>query len=342
MKSKKIIVALTTVIAAALIVVGTFAWFTTTDRVQNVMDMEAFDVTLTEAFDPDVPVIPGADLTKDITVANKGNMDVLVRVKMEEALSLLEMVDSGDKLKITYTDSETPTSGQKAVLISAEMVDAYKAAGYAVHTTNIPAGVTVLRKSTKTGTNTVYTYMGYVTDTNQVVKLTLEGSKDAPTKMTAQYAYHIEKATPVTDAIHGTTVGEQKLDAYIGGNFHDSVVLNFAKNVQVDGQDLSATANWYLCNDGYFYYTKALKGNSLSEGLLSSVTMKQEMVNIMQGATYKLTPVMEAVQVNHDAVKATWADLATGYPASQAVVTANNAKQLVYNIVVTGTAYKGV
>ena len=105
MKNKKRIAIGAVALAVVLIVAGTFAWFTTTDKVANVFEMDNFDVTITEDFDPsDVPLNPGANVTKEVGITNGGNVDVLVRVKLEETLSLLEQdtTDGVDKLKVEY------------------------------------------------------------------------------------------------------------------------------------------------------------------------------------------------------------------------------------------------
>lgn len=342
MKNKKSIVLMTAVLALALVVAGTFAWFSSTDSIENVMSMDTFDVTLTEAFDPDVPINPGSNITKDVKISNHGNMAVVVRVRFEEALSLLTMDSAKNKPEVTFTASASADAGQIPVKISDEMIAAYIAAGYAEYNTNAPPGISILSKTTTAANgNPVYTYMGYVTNTKQIVNLVLQGDdKSAPTGFTVTYGYHTEKPTALTGIIHGKTGEDVKLDTYLGPTFHDSVELIFYNNVQTDGQALEASTTWYLCDDGYFYYTKKLEGNSFSEGLLASVDMKPAMANDMQGATYKLTPVMEAVQLNHEAVKAIWADLATNYPSVSGTVTANNAKQLVYNIIKTDKAYQ--
>lgn len=342
MKNKKSIVLMTAVLALALVVAGTFAWFSSTDSIENVMSMDTFDVTLTEAFDPDVPINPGSNITKDVKISNHGNMDVLVRVKFEEALYLLTMDSAKNKPEVIFTASASADTGQIPAKISDEMIAAYIAAGYTEYTTNAPPDISILSKTTKaTNGNTVYTYMGYVTSTKQIVNLELQGTdKSAPTSFTVTYGYHTEKSTALTGIIHGKTGEDVKLDTYLGSIFHDSVELMFYNNVQIDGQALEASTAWYLCDDGYFYYTKKLDKNSFSEGLLASVDMKPAMANDMQGATYKLTPIMEAVQLNHEAVKAIWTDLAADYPTVSGPVTANNAEQLVYNIIKTGTAYQ--
>ncbi len=319
MKNKKKMALGTALIAGCLIIGGTFAWFSTKDKVSNKFDMDAFDVAITEDFDqnPDVPLVPGATITKAVTVTNSGNMDVLVRVQLEEVLKLLARdTESGkDKLKITYTADKSPAEGQVPVIISDDMIQAYKDAGYKENAENVPVvqDVTVLQKITTadTNANTVYSYVAYVTDTKQVVKVTPQGpDKSKPTGFNVEYAYHTYKDNNKdgVTAIHGKE--DTKLDTYYGnGTFHDAVVLNFAENVQTDGGTLLDTTKWYLGKDGYFYYTEKLAGNSISAPLLKSVSIAKEAGNLLQGAHYELNPMMEATQTDHEAVKGNWIDL---------------------------------
>lgn len=346
-------------LSMVMVAAGTFAWFSTTDKVENVFGMDNFDVSITEDFDtPDVPLTPGADITKQVGVTNGGNMDVLVRVKLEEALSLLQQ-DKGDdndvdKLKVVYEETKQEGDEQYVpVLISDEMIQAYKGTGsdgdYKVFEAsgydNL-SEITVLRKTTKTGDNTVYSYLAYVTATKQVVEVTPEGDNaETPDSFTVKYAYNEKKAandsdeTPYTlEGVHGETDHDTAFNEYYGGDFHtDAVVLNFDENVSVDGT-LTESTTWFLADDGYFYYTKPLKGESISDPLLESVSIKEKAGNALKGATYTITPVMEAVQVDYAAAESTWTDMCGDEPAASTSATKSDAKQVVYNIVNYGHA----
>ena len=86
MRNKKKIAFGAAALAVVMVAAGTYAWFSTTDKTKtNVFGMDNFDVTITEAFDtPEVPLVPGADITKEVGVTNSGNVPVVVRVKLEE------------------------------------------------------------------------------------------------------------------------------------------------------------------------------------------------------------------------------------------------------------------
>ena len=351
MKNKKKIALVAVVLAVVLIIAGTFAWFTTTDQVANIFEMDNFDVTLTEDFDPsEVPLNPGTDVTKQVGVTNHGNVDVLVRIRLEEALSLLEQeqADGVDKLKVVYEDKKGEGETQYVpVLISDTMIDSYEGTGYASYTDNAPEGITVLRKKTETGDNTVYSYLAYVTDPategsayHHLVQVTPEGeNSETPDGFTVKYAYNLRKDAGggqyTVTAVHDKddTSLDTYYDATSTNKFHNAVVLNFDTNVSLDGT-VEATDTWVLMSDGYFYYTKALKGETISDPLLESVSISKDAGNALKGATYTITPIMQAVQLDYEAAKATWDDMGgTPDPAGVAAVTANQAHQLVYNIV---------
>lgn len=361
MRNKKKIAFGAAALAVVMVAAGTYAWFSTTDKTKtNVFGMDNFDVTITEAFDtPEVPLVPGADITKEVGVTNSGNVPVVVRVKLEETLELLEQETGEGKLKVEYGNEKVPKDNQVPVLISQEMINTYKGA-YTQYMTTVPEGITVLRKETKNdgenkNGNTVYSYLAYVTEgvdggtNHHLVQVTPKGNNLAnPTDFDVKYAYNVKKEVSLStrtykaNAVHGKE--DDTLDNYYdstgGKKFHDAVVLNFATNVQTDHQDLNKESTWYLADDGYFYYTEALNGTSISEPLLNSVSIKQEADNTLKGAIYTITPVMEAVQLNYEAATATWKDMSGTEATNLNAVQANQAKQLVYNIT-TSENHKG-
>lgn len=317
--------------------------------------MDNFDVTITEAFDtPEVPLVPGADITKEVGVTNSGNVPVVVRVKLEETLELLEQEtkEGKDKLKVVYTDSNAAGEGQVPVLISQEMINTYRTE-YTSYTTNVPVGITVLRKETKNdgenkNGNTVYSYLAYVAEgfedgtNHHLVQVTPKGDDLAnPTNFDVKYAYNVKKEvspsaeTYKANAVHGKEDGtlDKYYDSTGGKKFHDAVLLNFADNVSIKGTVDNDNTTWVLMNDGYFYYTKALNGTSISEPLLKSVSIKKEAGNTLKGATYTITPVMEAVQMNWEAAKNTWSELKDSPISSTQSGSVTTAGQLVYNII---------
>ena len=74
---------------AALLVIaligGTFAYFSQSSTVDNYLSANSYDSTITENFVPPTDgLAPGVDVTKEVAVANTGDVDMLVRVTYTE------------------------------------------------------------------------------------------------------------------------------------------------------------------------------------------------------------------------------------------------------------------
>lgn len=74
--------------------------------------------------------------------------------------------------------------------------------------------------------------------------------------------------------------------------------LDFPGNIY-DSLPISGTTDFWLYQDGYFYYSELIQPNELTEPIINSVTLNQSAPNKFKGALYKLEPVMDA----HDATK---------------------------------------
>lgn len=116
-KRKILALALTLCMAAILIVGGTLAYFTDTERKDNVFTVGNVDITLTEPNwdangSEDAPeAYPGEALAKDPTVTNTGANPCFVRIKVEGWEVL------GANNKITYrTDYKDDVLGDNWVL----------------------------------------------------------------------------------------------------------------------------------------------------------------------------------------------------------------------------------
>lgn len=364
MRNKKKIAFGAAALAVVMVAAGTYAWFSTTDKTKtNVFGMDNFDVTITEAFDtPEVPLVPGADITKEVGVTNSGNVPVVVRVKLDETLELLEQEtgEGKDKLKVEYFSNKSQDNKYVPVLISQDMITAYQTNGYSEFSAggydNL-SGITVLQKETK-GNNgsSVYSYLAYVTEkfsvdsgNHHLVQVTPMGNNLAkPAQFDVKYAYNVKKEVPPStgtykaNAVHGKE--DSTLDKYYDSirekKFHDAVLLNFTDNVSINGTVDNDNTTWVLMNDGYFYYTEALNGTSISAPLLKSVSINKDAGNTLKGAIYTITPVMEAVQLNYGAATATWTDMSGTEATNLKAVQANEARQLVYNIT-TSENHKG-
>ena len=336
---------------------GTFAWFSTTDQVENVFDMDDFDVSITEAFDPETPMNPGSTITKQVGVTNYGDVPVYVRVKFEEKLVLKNWAfkENTDNRLLVY-GKKTPTDAEEAeaFLMNREQFetqdgleypypDFYKAV-VAVYdqnvintieadsnkieadsnkwedfTKNANLGVSfknvkVYRKdATATGDNNkVYQYFAYDATDNQIVEIkAVKNDEGKTTSYTARYAYHVLKVEDrKIESTHAMKDFEEN-DALIHGENDEWIKFNFAEEFGTDVRDAKESENWILDTDaennkGYYYYKHVLDAGESTPNLLESVTFGQKMPNSFLGAVYTITPVMEAVQANGDAVNATW------------------------------------
>jgi len=89
-KSKPLILSMAAVFALVAILATTFAWWSTSDQVTNRLRTQSYgDARITEIFDEDEPLDPGATVDKFVGVVNTGQIDAVVRISFAEALTLL-------------------------------------------------------------------------------------------------------------------------------------------------------------------------------------------------------------------------------------------------------------
>ena len=108
MKNKKMPIIALALIAIVGIVGGTIAYFTNSETFENLFGTEKFSTTIKENFESPDNWVPGATATKTVEVKNEGNVEVVVRAKIDEEnkgwyngntkLSLAE------KVTINFTD----------------------------------------------------------------------------------------------------------------------------------------------------------------------------------------------------------------------------------------------
>lgn len=103
MKNKKSLIAL-----VALLIVGvvgsTFAYFTTTQKFTNEFATEQFKTVVTESFESPDDWTPGTTTNKVVTAKNEGDVEVAVRVKLEQKWVAANKTDLG--LKATAADGK--------------------------------------------------------------------------------------------------------------------------------------------------------------------------------------------------------------------------------------------
>lgn len=82
--SKRKIIAFLCSVAAIAMVVGSWAYYTSTNAIENKLQTSQFGNELVEKFTPITDWQPGSAVTKEVGVENTGDYDLFVRVKMSE------------------------------------------------------------------------------------------------------------------------------------------------------------------------------------------------------------------------------------------------------------------
>ncbi|NLA12563.1 MAG: hypothetical protein GX883_10650 [Firmicutes bacterium] len=79
---KKVIIGLSVLALVALMAVGTWAWFTAADSVDNTFATGTVDISIVEEFEDVEDWNPGDTTVKEVSVKNNGSLDAFVRVKL--------------------------------------------------------------------------------------------------------------------------------------------------------------------------------------------------------------------------------------------------------------------
>lgn len=108
---KRRIVALIAGGLSLALLVGTWAFYSSTSAIDNQLETNAYGDTLLEKFTPDKDWEPGESITKEVGVTNTGDYDLVVRIRLNEewtrdGKSIIAFDSRGnggaDRLKINY------------------------------------------------------------------------------------------------------------------------------------------------------------------------------------------------------------------------------------------------
>lgn len=106
-KRKKYVLAFTLLISAALVSIGSFAWFKTEVNLLNIFKTNKLEVRVAEYFIPPDDMRLGETIKKIVTVENTGGTSALVRISLDEYLALFEIDNNtGNLLSIDDDGSE--------------------------------------------------------------------------------------------------------------------------------------------------------------------------------------------------------------------------------------------
>lgn len=122
------------------LIVGSWAYYTSTTQLDNRLKTQKYGDTLTEKFTPDNDWQPGEEVTKEAKVKNTGDYDLVVRVKLKEEWwrdangdgsmdpgeSLISFESNGnggaDRTKINYSAGATQGSATDGLLTGDQTV----------------------------------------------------------------------------------------------------------------------------------------------------------------------------------------------------------------------------
>lgn len=294
---KRMAAAITAVIVALLLIAGTFMWWSANDSVKNEMALDRFDVKITETFDPNTPIFPGAEVEKRVGVTNNSNIPAVVRVQLEESVELPDL-DSSNNVDIKYESSKAVSAGNIIVKVSDGQIATLTAASGWSSVAYSDTDVKIFKRQipAANGSGTTTEYFAYVDSTKRLA------SYDSTTG-TVTYAYFTR--TQVATGIHDKTSGD------LPATYHNYITISRDNPLLTAGVN---TAGWVLdASTGWHYYNQALYGSSATVvNLIDKVSFATNLPDTWQGAKYTLTPVMEAAQFDATAIPATWSDVMSG------------------------------
>ena len=322
-KKKLLAVGAAVLTSVAIIVTGTFAWFSAEETVLNNFNTKSTtNVDLVEDFDEDKAqdFKPGAEVDKKVSVVNTGDADEVVRVRLEEFLQVFEPAADGKNIKIYNNATSTtpaPSGGTFVpVTMTADAVNAkLKALGFITSTqtmadatkviaANLPAGCTadVYVKTTVNGLITTYEYIAFQTVGTEYQVCDLVVNATTKTKIDT-VTYQFKKQLPAENSIHLLSSL-----THIGTPDHSLITLNF-NGTAVKPISAWTTADdcWYYDTDGWVYYGQKLAGGTSSATMLERVDLSGAATGTLDGMQYKINVRMQATQVTGAAVNALWA-----------------------------------
>jgi len=310
-KNRKLMLAAAAILLVMSLVAGTYAWFTAKDDVTNHFETAQItdgSVNIVEVFDPPTEWKPGQEITKEVSVANTGSGDVLVRMTFEEVLNMLP----------AEQNSGSPYSGTGIPVLFA--ADAYLNSPYVNAITlfgsnQIPTDITVMVKMITNGNKKSYNFVAL-----HKININSDPYDGKYQKVTADFTI---------DSAGKLIVNNEKYYSYSGYTTTTSVwktptcpaasAISYAqtdasnKYIQINYNDglaaLQSISNgkwFYNANDGYFYYIGKVGSGQISPALLKSIELDKDAGAAYAGLQFDLKVSMEAIQNTIDAVESLW------------------------------------
>lgn len=220
--------------------IGTFSWFTSSDKNVNAFEGTYLVAQIEETFMPKKDWNPGEQVTKEVRIVNTGDTPAIIRVSLYEfllnfQLDMTDQTGNGNLKKVQQAVSP---------YVDDKNTDTWAKAAQAQGTYN-------------QGTSYYVANNAWVSD---------------PDKKTGMYEYNGKR-------------NDSEPYKYIKLNFTDQIKINVDSDKKED---------YWLYENGYFYYSRPLQPGESSIDLLKSVTLSQSIPNSYKGALYKLKVYMDA------------------------------------------------
>lgn len=275
LKNKKVVLLGTVLVAGAIAMTGTFAWFTDSDTVVNKMKLARFNVKITEEWkeEENKNLEPNAEVNKVVRVANNGTANAVVRVKVSEAITLFKAEQNAKEPTIYWGN---------------EKIENNDATKVAVPNYVMPQGAKKVEKEIgEEGSKTTIKYYDVVTSL-----------KDGDTQC------YVAVVDEYDGLVRYNPNGDKLEYAYY--EYADSTIEDTEDYFNPQFREGEGATEWTLI-DGYYYYNSIVGAGKTTEPLFEKVKVSEKLPNTYIGSKYNLTPEMQAVQENGDAVMSEFA-----------------------------------
>ncbi|MEI5994848.1 BsaA family SipW-dependent biofilm matrix protein [Candidatus Enterococcus mansonii] len=342
-KKKKLLIA-ASVLALTALGAGTFAWFTSEDKVTNHFEGEIAgnDIQIVETFTPEKDWTPGEGVAKKVSVANVSEYDALIRISFDEMFKKLrnnnEIYFDGEGKYIWASGPEKGKELANAPVVPKAMPSKseYVSLGYIDVTSNLTTAVQNI-----TIDNKEYSFKMYEKEVQAA------GTKPSGEVIPEEYSYVAQweaadgtKAKAYIGNTSGTvnrdrTTSKLTLvnpaylcmidatynetskkwadpnDLYNKPSVDDITYKAFADDlIQLGFKELAkdiTNDKWYYNQaDGYFYFIgKVLRGTQTPQ-LLESVKLMEAADNSYSLLQFDLTVNAQGIQNAQQSIKDTW------------------------------------
>ena len=332
-KNRKVLIALSIVLALVIGASATFAWVTSRNQIANEFANEGFANSGLVVIEPQEKFKWkefGATEDKEVSILNTGSSPMLARVTFEEMIKLL-----GDNGDITYNavkaDDTPAPAGLIPVAFDMDNLAGWQtlaAVGISTSAVTIPSGVTVYKlNNAALMFKAVYAYTVGTETRYQMVKFDgkLNADKDALTAAAFEYGWYTEgtaKYSSWNDAENykaAAWLAKKAAATAVGGKpatAADSVVNADDIHMVYNTGDFAAGIagalstyqdKWfYNAADGYFYYMGVLASGQATNDLLDAVKLLSGADGSYSDLNYDLTVIMDGIQNTEAAIDELW------------------------------------